>query len=272
MPFTVSHAAAAYPLRRILGRHAVWSALIIGTAMPDIPYFLPLGVPRWVSHSELGLFYYCLPLGLVLYVLFHRVLKQPLVALLPKLTRVRLDSRACDGNLPASSWTAVALSILIGAASHLAWDAFTHGDAKGVEWVPVLSEPLAAVGDYTLHGHTFLQHASTLFGLLVLFIGLWRWHRRTPLANYPPRATLSLGKRLAVLALLVVVPGVWAAATALETLSGAFHMQGLQRAAGVSLIAGLRAFGVSVILYGVLWQLRQRWGRARRASAAILDR
>lgn len=272
MPFTVSHAAAAYPLRRLLGRYAVWSALIIGTAMPDLPYFLPLGVPRRVSHSELGLLYYCLPLGVSLYVLFHCVMKRPLTELLPESTRVRLDRHAFDDRLPQVAWTAVVISILIGAASHLAWDAFTHADAAGVEWVPVLSQPLAHVGDHTVHAHAFLQHASTLFGLAVLGMAYHRWHRRTASTNDLPATLLSPGRRWVARALLVTLPSVWAATIALDALDRSWKLADLQLALGVALIPGLRAFGVGVIAYCLLWQLHRRTSRARDISEAILDR
>jgi hypothetical protein len=87
MPFTLAQPAAAIPLSRVLGRASVLSALIIGSMSPDLVYFLPLGINRATSHSLVGLFWLCVPLGLVSYVLFH-VLWRPLGSyLLPRPLR-----------------------------------------------------------------------------------------------------------------------------------------------------------------------------------------
>src|SRR5512134_324687 len=92
MPFTFAHPAAAVPLRRWLGRYGTVSALVIGSMTPDLAYFLPCGVSRAQSHSVAGLFWWCLPVGAAVYLLFHTVLAPPLVALAPRGLRARLSS------------------------------------------------------------------------------------------------------------------------------------------------------------------------------------
>jgi hypothetical protein len=44
MPFTLSHAATAVPLHRLLQKHGNITAFVIGTFSPDLPYFLPLAI------------------------------------------------------------------------------------------------------------------------------------------------------------------------------------------------------------------------------------
>src|SRR6188768_3171058 len=109
MPYPFAHPAAVLPLARPLGRFGVPSALAIGSIAPDFWYFVPL-VERGESHSVAGLAWFCLPLGLLLYALFHLFLKQPLIAL---------------------------LSPRVGALTHLAWDALTHShdDAWRHNWL-----------------------------------------------------------------------------------------------------------------------------------------
>src|SRR5262245_4745992 len=94
MPFTFAHPAAAVPLHRPFGRYGVVSALVIGSLSPDIAYFLPLSVAHADSHSPTGLLWFCLPVSLLSYVLFHTLLKGPLLGLLPDFALSRLQAHA----------------------------------------------------------------------------------------------------------------------------------------------------------------------------------
>lgn len=42
MPFTISHAAAVLPFARFFKRERVFSALVIGSMVPDFGYFQPV--------------------------------------------------------------------------------------------------------------------------------------------------------------------------------------------------------------------------------------
>src|SRR6185436_12856357 len=172
MPYPFAHPAAVIPLARAMGRFAVPSALVIGSIAPDFWYFVPF-VERGESHSIAGLAWFCLPLGLLLYALFHLFLKQPLIALLSPRLRAFTPAR-----LPAVPWSAVIISLLVGAVTHLAWDGLTHSHDEG--W-----------------RHNWLQHASTVSGTLVLGWWIWRKLRRAPAARAPlsplARAATLLG-------------------------------------------------------------------------------
>src|SRR5262245_16929384 len=174
MPFTLAHPAAAVPLRGYLGRFGVLSALVIGSMAPDSSYFLPWSVARSESHSFFGLFWYCLPIGLLCYVLFHVVLKGPLLALLPTAILRRLGDHALTFRaLPLVSWSAVVVSLLCGAATHLLWDGFTHENGPGVIAFPILESHLFYVGYYDVNVYRLLQHGSTLVGFTLLTFWLW---------------------------------------------------------------------------------------------------
>ncbi|MSQ21570.1 MAG: DUF4184 family protein [Betaproteobacteria bacterium] len=139
MPFTASHIAAIVPIHAHLGRFRVASALIIGSVAPDLHYFLPIDIGRVTTHSALGLLAFCLPIGLVTYILYHLLAKHALIALLPNWVADRVDRVAGDpGTLPKKRWSAVIGAILIGAATHICWDAFTHRGSIGVASLPAL--------------------------------------------------------------------------------------------------------------------------------------
>src|ERR1700693_6652351 len=80
MPFTLSHAAAVLPLRRL---NLVWSAFVIGSFAPDFEYFLRLSPESRYGHGFPGVFVFTLPTALVIFWTFHVVAKRPVVELLP---------------------------------------------------------------------------------------------------------------------------------------------------------------------------------------------
>ena len=90
VPLTIAHPVAAIPLRRPLGRMGVLAALVIGSITPDVPLFLPLPLGRNATHSAIGLLWFCLPVGVLAYLLYDRVLDRPLRALMPEALQRRL--------------------------------------------------------------------------------------------------------------------------------------------------------------------------------------
>ncbi len=122
MPFTLSHAAAALPFRRT---RLVMSALVFGCFAPDFEYFL--GHHGAFGHTIEGMFVFDLPLAFVALWLFHHYLKDPLSACLPAgaLERFVLGPRSLSIN-SFSRFAMIVFSILVGIATHLLWDSFTH--------------------------------------------------------------------------------------------------------------------------------------------------
>ncbi|MFJ9584146.1 DUF4184 family protein [Streptomyces acidicola] len=213
MPFTLSHPTAVLPLMR---RPFVPAALVAGAMAPDVPYFLDaLGVSEtspqdWYgpllnateTHSlSVGLVV-SLPLAIVL-VAAYRMLRAPITALLP--SGLRLPEPERTTGLPAKAhhtmWLLV--SALIGIASHLVWDSFTHGDGFLVTHGQALRA--SALGGLTVA--RLLQFASTAFGLAA--VGWHLWRRRYRLRSHGGTDTVArLGPvmRWSVVTLLVAAP------------------------------------------------------------------
>ncbi len=221
MPYPFAHPAAVLPLVRPMGRFAVPSALVIGSVIPDLWYFVPL-VGREASHSTAGLLWFCLPVGLAVYVLFHVLLKQPLIALISP----RLASFACAG-VPAVPWHAVVASMLVGVLTHIAWDALTHSD-----------------------GQPWLQHASTLAGSAILAWWIWRKLRGAPTPPHAPQlAPLSRALVIAGLLGAMAVAALWSADIGI-----AFDRPALRHLLRTAGIDGLQAFGAAVVVYCILFR------------------
>ena len=185
MPFTLSHAAAALPLRHVLRGAAVFPALVIGCFIPDIPYFLPEPLCNINAHHLPGLVLFGIPAGWTIYALCFGLLLEPSVALLPRPYASLLSASASHKAVLARPWS-VTLSLLAGAVSHIVWDAFTHRRGFVVNAWPALTQPIWQVGTHTLPPYFILQHSSTVVGILCLV-----FHVRRRLREAPPTSLIA---------------------------------------------------------------------------------
>jgi hypothetical protein len=87
---TLAHPAVALPLRRLLGPLGLTSALAVGSMIPDLAYFLPLGVSGAQSHSVRGLFWFCLPAGVLGWVAYRVVVRPFVLQLVPDAVALRV--------------------------------------------------------------------------------------------------------------------------------------------------------------------------------------
>ena len=172
MPFTFAHPAAVLPLRRLRFLQTV--PLIIGSVVPDLPYFMP---ERWGrmyfpdTHTLYGSFQLCIPLGMASLV-FVLLLREPLTVLLGGRARW-LCLRAIERfNEQPLRWPIALLSVLVGAWTHIVWDSFTHETGWTAARVAALSAPVSFFGWDTATSH-LLQYVSSVFGLSVM--GAWAW-------------------------------------------------------------------------------------------------
>jgi hypothetical protein len=200
MPFTISHAAAAWPFRK---SKLVLSAVIIGAMAPDLEYFLPFGVTGKWTHSLAGTFEFSLPATLILLALFHDVLKRPVVALLPGCVQLRIIIKRFRF-WPLSRFLLIAASALTGVATHLFWDSFTHAEGWMVARIAWLQIPHVIWGNRVWPNYKFAQHGSTVLGLLLLALWLQSWYRNSPLKSQV-EWRLSLRVRVTVLGSILAV-------------------------------------------------------------------
>lgn len=59
--------------------------------VPDAEYFLRMRVLSNHSHTTMGLFYFDLPIGLIIYLLFVQFVRSPLIIHLPAFLRERFN-------------------------------------------------------------------------------------------------------------------------------------------------------------------------------------
>src|SRR5688500_9436039 len=209
---------------------------------PDLPYYLPLDFP-WRTHTALALVTTDLVLGVLAWALWHALLAEPALRASPTALRARLIAvpLGLGARLGAGRLGPVVLAVVLGAATHVLWDEFTHPRRWGTEHIPALDETWGL-----LPGYRWLQYASGLVGggvLLVWFLGWWRRSRPSPVPD--PR------EHWWVWALLLTVGGVAGGLAALSSPS-----------IGAAGFAGATAAGGAVLVVAVL--LAAGWHAARR--------
>lgn len=263
MPFILVHPAAALPLHRYLKRQAVLSALIIGSMTPDMHYFLPLAITRGEAHSLDGLLWFCLPVGLALYLLYHFILKYPLSLLLPHSLRLRVRPWLHAGHLPAANWKAVCLSLLVGAITHLIWDAFTHQYAAGTLALATLRKTWLTLGQYPIPGYEVLQQLSNLLGFILLSFWARQWINSQPAtdqSDIAPRLSSALRRSIlvgvALAAILFAFIKIQHSPALMEVELLKLHIRVKQ-----ATVAAMSSGGLVLLAYSVAWQVQARWRR-----------
>jgi hypothetical protein len=181
MPLTPTHMLAIVPIAAAFDETLPFSALAIGSMIPDLPLFVPLVPGYQVTHSFAGVFTACLPLGVLVFVGFQYMLKRPLLALMPVGFQRRCASVARPRPGPRPSPRAlvgILVAIVLGALTHVVWDAFTHHGRWGTELVPWLGATALTLASQPVPGYKVAQYGCSLVGLPLLAWLAIAWLRR----------------------------------------------------------------------------------------------
>lgn len=207
MAFTLAHMAAALPFYRSNNRNHSkrwfqFDALLIGTMMPDLHYYIHIGNSySRQSHEWAGLLTYSLPWGLAVFALWYWGLKPAAFALIRPFLKESVVSSFSRRNIKTdehrnkvqrrftgyadkiwsfanikkrvthkvkSFYFPVVLGLVVGAATHLIWDGITHADGSIARHIDLLQYP---VYFYPFKGTSIarvLQYLSSIAGLVIL--------------------------------------------------------------------------------------------------------
>lgn len=181
MPFTPSHALIALPFIRT---PLVPAAVAIGAMTPDLPLFLRgVGVTYGFTHTNANVVWTAL-LAFVLFLTWRVLLRPAVSELCPAWLAARLPDEWSRGGWDAAQRAVgveerrsypllLAASLILGVISHILWDAFTHADRLGLQLFPALADRRGP-----LQGFKWLQHGSSVIGLVILAIWAALWLRR----------------------------------------------------------------------------------------------
>jgi Domain of unknown function (DUF4184) len=241
MPFTLAHPAATLPLWYASRQRLNLLALMVGSVVPDLGYFLALEPTDTFRHTVLGAMTQDVGEGLLLFAIVRYGLAQPLLHLLPTVIAQRCLDVAIVSPLTVRHAITLSLSILLGALSHLVWDSFTHSTGWMVQQSPILQLP---IGHWPIY--KWLQYGSGLVGVG----GLLLWARRSLKQGGPDRAVTTLPWRVKTL----LYGGISLVALGFIALAVGLHSSPLDTRAtvGVRAVIGAISGGfVGLVLYAV---------------------
>lgn len=151
------------------------SCLIAGSMTPDFQYFLQMKLKGRIMHTWHGAFLVGLPVALFLVLIFHLIVKQPLISNLPVYFQSRLRNLYEVDFLKQfrENFFAYLACLQIGILSHVFWDSFTHANTYFVEYIEFLSWEVEheVLPDRPLF--RYLQHISTMVGAIAI---AWFFH------------------------------------------------------------------------------------------------
>ncbi|WP_432037125.1 DUF4184 family protein [Streptomyces cucumeris] len=286
MPFTLSHAAAVLPALRRTGTARgplVASALVAGSFAPDMTYYADSLIPGAMAFGE----FTHAPLGVLTVDVLVTValvggwllVREPLIALLPEawrgpvlaFVRGRLQRpRGARELLSLAAWFVV--SAVLGAVTHVVWDAFTHPGRWGTRLVPGLDQVVSGLPVYT-----FVQYGTS--ALAAAALGWFGWSAlRGPKGGTRgggvsgvPVLTVRLRLWLTALVALCVVAGAVHRVVRVQTVQGSTahwlgYLPTVLFGAGAGLIPGLVLYAVAVRL---VHRRTRRTGAARGAAGQV---
>ena len=149
----------------------------------------------------------------------------------------------------------IILSILVGAATHILWDAFTHDDGIPL-YIEFLRTPLATIDNWEIMPFRVLQHLGTVLGLMLLLWWIWRWFHTTKPAEsvvWQPDPTV----RYFTLFLLILVPtivGLYFAYTNTPNNPVLYGLHDLQLGLKFGIVSGAVALSITSSVLGILYQ------------------
>ena len=171
MPFTPAHPLILYPLRFLPVKYFSVTALIIGSIVPDMEYFLKLNAAAVFSHSVKGIFLFNLPVTILIAWLWHSGVKNALIyipLLKDKYYRIQdVSFRKLFTSAPA----VFLISALIGITSHIVLDGFTHPRGYFARRSPFLLDFVSVAG-MKLRMCYLLWYIASIAGTAIVLVNL----------------------------------------------------------------------------------------------------
>jgi len=170
MPFTPAHTAILFPARWINPAYISWTALIIGSMVPDAEYFIWLNSGSYLSHTLWGILVFNIPLTFLLAIAWHSFIRKGLVQKIPFIKNKYSKNYILDFPiLLKKNFIVFSISAIIGITSHLFWDSFCHAKGFMVHRIPYLIDYLSVYG-HQIRWCYVCWYLSTVIGLIIISI------------------------------------------------------------------------------------------------------
>jgi hypothetical protein len=171
MPFTFSHAALVFPINWGFKKWTSMTGLIIGSLVPDFEKFINMRPGNTISHTWEGIFLFSIPLGLLLFFIFHIVVRDSLIDNLPEHFRKRLHIYGKVDWIAhfKKHYLLICISIAIGAFSHIVLDDITKDHERLVRYFPLTGNGITLTDSIYLSFSLLVEVLSGLIGLMLVY-------------------------------------------------------------------------------------------------------
>lgn len=170
MPFTPAHTAILLPARWLNPKYISWTALIIGSMVPDVEYFIWMNSGSYISHSFWGILVFNLPMTFLIAFAWHSFIGKNLLQKLPFLKSKYKTSTIYDfADWFRRNYVVFIISAIVGIMSHLFWDSFCHSKGFMVKRIPILID-YAHIAGHNIRWCYVLWYVCTLIGLATVLL------------------------------------------------------------------------------------------------------
>jgi hypothetical protein len=168
MPFTPAHPAITLVAKILPRRYISWTALFIGSMVPDMEYFIFMNPGSRMSHTLYGIVNFNLPMTFLIAMVWHTYTGPLIMRALPF---VRKEFSATHGDFAgwlSKHWLIFTVSALLGICSHIFLDGFCHARGFMVKKIPWLLE-VVNLGGFQMRRCYMLWYLSSVIGLFIMF-------------------------------------------------------------------------------------------------------
>jgi hypothetical protein len=167
MPFTLSHVISIVPIYRYFKKYFSISGLIMGSMAPDFEFFLRITLFGVWGHTFKGIFFFNLPISILLIFIFHIWVRDALITYLPNsISKKYIRYFKFDWlKYFKKNYFKVIVSIFVGILTHFACDNLTHEpNYISPLYFQTLENKLQFLG-FELPVYGLLQIISSILGL-----------------------------------------------------------------------------------------------------------
>ena len=167
MPFTPAHPAVLLPARLFPKKYISWTALLIGSMVPDMEYFLFMTPASRISHTLYGILNFNLPVTLLLAMAWHQFAGPIILRAIPFAKSFYTTLHQDYAGWLAKNWHIFLGSAMIGILSHLFLDGLCHREGFLVQRIPYLQQPAPVLGIYIYRCYA-LWYFLSFAGLIIM--------------------------------------------------------------------------------------------------------
>jgi hypothetical protein len=168
MPFTPAHPAILLPAHILPRRYVSWTALIIGSMVPDMEYFMFMNPGSRMSHTLYGIANFNLPVTILLAMAWHQFAGSVLLRAFPFTRKMYTTIHKDYAGWLAKNWLVFLISAMVGICSHLFIDGFCHHTGFMVQRLPYLQEMVTVAG-FTIRRCYLVWYVASAIGLVLMF-------------------------------------------------------------------------------------------------------